>query len=56
MKITLICAMRCEEKTFPVDTEKVTAETTIGSLIRRPWVTQQNGENFDIYCCAGCAK
>lgn len=54
MKLDFYCVMCGREKSLSVNAEdgKIDAKKVIESA---GWITQQNGPNFDIYCCKKCA-
>lgn len=64
MKLIVSCAMcgpgaaRSRRRTeIEIDTEGLSPDTILRKVIEDAgWIVQINGENFDIYCCKGCAE
>lgn len=54
MRLEFYCSMCGKEKTVAVKPEdgRVDAKRAVESI---GWISQQNGEHFDIYCCKKCA-
>lgn len=63
MTVHLRCAMCFNSKDVELDinprrTKKVfSGESTLADVVAKAkWIGQQNGQNFDIYCCKRCAQ
>ncbi len=54
MKLQIYCAMCGKDKTIDIDPPRAAIDAD--HVIRASgWITQQNGEHFDIYCSMKCA-
>jgi hypothetical protein len=57
MDLELYCSMCGKEKTIPVHVDAASGKIDAAEAIRKAgWITQSNGENFDIYCSKQCAS
>jgi hypothetical protein len=57
MKLEIYCSMCGKEKEIPIKSEVVGAEMTLQRVVAGTgWITQQNGQSFDIYCSKKCAE
>ena len=57
MKLEITCAMCGKEREIDIETFRLDPETSLRKVIEEyGWITQQNGEHFDIYCSKRCAS
>jgi hypothetical protein len=56
LSLELSCAMCAETKDVKIKIDHLDGATPIKAVVESAgWITQQNGENFDIYCSKRCA-
>ena len=57
MDLIIYCAMCGKAKDVAIKVRAVDAETTLRKVIDDAgWITQINGDNFDMYCSKKCAS
>lgn len=57
LKLELTCAMCGGEKLIAVEVDRADDKIDTAKAVKAAgWRSERNGENFDIYCSARCAK
>jgi hypothetical protein len=56
MRLEIDCAMCGRSREIAIPTDKGEPKKLRQIIEDSGWIVQQNGENFDTYCCAKCAR